>query len=85
MLVNKKGWTAVQAKLKFADLVSEAKKKPQIITNHGKPIAVLVSIEEWQNKVKRTENLVDFLRNSPLYEQNLDLNRIKDECRKMEL
>jgi len=81
MLGYEKNWTAVEAKSKFAELINEAKRQPQIITNHGKPVAILVSIKEWKNKLRKTEDLVTFFRNSPLCGEKLDLNRIEDNCK----
>jgi len=51
----------------------------QVIIRHGKPNAVVVSIDEWERKSARTGTLVDFLRNSPLVGANLELERLQDE------
>jgi len=72
-------WNIAAAKANFSKMLASAQQMPQVIVRHGKPNAVVVSIDEWQRKSARTGTLVDFLRNSPLVGANLDLERLLDE------
>jgi len=78
-------WSTVGAKTRLSALMDRAQRTPQVITSHGKPSVVVVSIDEWQRKIKRQGSLVDFLRASPLSGKNLELERLQDEPREVEL
>jgi len=72
-------WNIAGAKANFSKMIAGAQYAPQVIFRHGKPSAVVVSIEEWERKTARKGTLVEFLRNSPLVGAHLDLERLKDE------
>ena len=41
-----------EAKAKFSEVVEQAQEKgPQQITKNGRPVAVLISMEEWKQRV----------------------------------
>ena len=80
------GWPVGEAKARFSELVASAHSGPQTITRNGKPVDVVVSVEEWAKKqYQRKGNLVDFLMNSPLRDSGLDLERVRDQPREIEL
>jgi len=62
---------------------------PQTVTRHGKPVAVIVSVEEHRRRKKPKESLWEFLRKSPLAEamkeHELDFSRSKDTGRDIDL
>jgi prevent-host-death family protein len=74
-------WTLANAKARLSEVVDRAQTGPQIITRHGKPSAVLVSIEEWARKTVRKGTLAEFLLASPLRDAGLELERVRDEPR----
>lgn len=79
-------WTVASAKARFSELIDRARSDgPQTVTRNGKPAVVLVSSEEWDRRTARKDNLFDFLRNSPLRGANLDLERIDEEPRDLDL
>ena len=79
-------WTVANAKARFSELIDKAKSDgPQIVTRNGKPAAVLVSAEEWEKKTAPKGTLLEFLRNSPLRGADLDLSRLTDQPRDIEL
>lgn len=83
---SKASWTVANAKARFSELIDKAKSEgPQMVTRNGKPAAVLVSVEEWEKKTAPKGTLLEFLRNSPLREADLDLNRLTDQPRDIEL
>lgn len=63
-------WGVAQAKAKLSELVEQARTKgPQQITKSGKPVAVVVSMEEWKAEFRTDApkgSLAEFLINSPL-------------------
>jgi len=79
-------WQLQEAKNKFSRLVDKAQKiGPQIVTRHGKDVVIILSIEEY-NKLKKPEtSLVNFFRNSPLAEENLELERTNEKPRDVEI
>lgn len=76
-------WQIQEAKARFSELVKQAQQDgPQELTAHGKPVAVLVSIETFERMTRREGSLVEFMRRSPLYgddeiefERNTSLTR----------
>jgi prevent-host-death family protein len=79
-------WQLQEAKNKFSSLIDKAQKiGPQIVTRHGKDVVIILSIEEY-NKLKKPEtSLVNFFRNSPLAEENLELERTNEKPRDVEI
>jgi len=41
-------WSIASAKAEFSRVVGEAAKRPQVISNRGKPVAVVVGIDEYE-------------------------------------
>ena len=79
-------WTVAEAKAKFSEVIDRALKKgPQTVTRHGRTAAVVVAVEEWERKARRTGNLAEFLASSPLRQSRLRIERRKDRPRQVEL
>ena len=82
-MLNK--WQLQEAKNKFSRVVKQAQQgHPQYITVHGKPTAVVVSIEDYQ-KLNRPKNSLSEALMNPLVEQELDLSRYRDTGRDIDL
>jgi prevent-host-death family protein len=73
-----RAWTIASAKARLSELVDHTQAGPQTITRHGKPVAVIVSAEEWSRKTARKGTLAEFLLASPLRGADLDLERQAD-------
>ena len=41
-------WSAAEAKAKLSEVLEEAQKEPQKIRNRGKPVAFVISIQEYE-------------------------------------
>ncbi len=78
-------WTVAGAKARLSEVIERAQSGPQIITRHGKPSVVMVSAEEWARKTVRKGTLADFLLASPLREAPMDIERLRDRPRDIEL
>ncbi|TWI74160.1 prevent-host-death family protein [Desulfobotulus alkaliphilus] len=79
-------WQLQDAKNKFSHLVETAQKKgPQIVTRHGKEAVVVLSVEEYKSLTKPKTSLVQFFKNSPLADADIDLSRSKDISRDIDL
>ncbi|MBL4902195.1 MAG: type II toxin-antitoxin system Phd/YefM family antitoxin [Desulfocapsa sp.] len=79
-------WQLQEAKNKFSRLVEKVQHEgPQVVTKHGKDVAVVLSVEEYRKLIKPKKNLVTFFQNSPLANTTLDLNRNKELPRDIEL
>ncbi len=69
-------WQLQEAKARFSEVIKKAAKEgPQSITVHGEPSAVLISSEEYQRLKHPRESFVKFMRRSPLYGVELNLER----------
>jgi prevent-host-death family protein len=79
-------WPVAEAKARFSEMIDRALRDgPQTITRKGKQAVVVVSVEEWQRKTRRTGNLAEFFAASPLRDSGLKVKRTKDGPRAVEL
>ena len=73
-------WQLQEAKSKFSNLINQALQKgPQIITRHGKEVAVIMSIAEYQKITKPPKPLIDLLLESPLVDSGIEIVRDKND------
>ena len=61
-----KTWQLQEAKARMSELVKCAQERPQSITLHGKPVAVLVSQATFEALSQTQGSLLDFMQASPL-------------------
>ena len=79
-------WQLQDAKSKFSQLVESAmSNEPQIVTKHGHKAVVVLSYEDYEAMTKPKTNIVEFLRNSPLADAELDISRTKNFPRDIDL
>jgi prevent-host-death family protein len=79
-------WKVAQAKARFSELIDKALHEgAQEITRHGKRTVIVVSAKEWDRRARRKESLVEFLRKSPLKGSGLEIERLRDRPRDVEL
>lgn len=78
-------WTLADAEARFSEIIDRAQTRPQVITRHGQPCAALVSAEEWARRTVRKGTLADFLLASPLRQDPMDIERVRDRPRDVEL
>lgn len=74
-------WTLANAKARLSEVVQRAQEGPQVISRSGKPVAVMVSVEEWARKTARRGSLADFLLTSPLAGSGIDVDRQEEPPR----
>lgn len=71
-------WSVADAKSHLSELLDAAGRKgPQTISKRGRPVAVVVSFEEWERKKKRKGSLADFLATAPVGDDDLEIERIR--------
>lgn len=81
-----KSWTVANAKAHFSELIEKARSEgPQMVTRNGRPAAMLVSVEEWEQKTARKGSLTEFFQNSPLRGSDINLRRVDHPPRKVKL
>jgi prevent-host-death family protein len=79
-------WPVRDARARLSELIDKAVSEgPQTVTKNGKPVAVLVSAEEWDKRRKPKGTLVNFFLNSPLRNSGLKVERFRDRPRKVDL
>ncbi len=79
-------WQLQHAKNRFSEVVDQAVDQgPQIITRRGTDTVVVLSVEDYRRLRKPKTNLVQFFRDSPLADAELDLERDRDTRRDIEL
>ena len=75
-------WPLQDAKNRLSELVDRAKAgTPQIITRRGRQEVVVLRIEEFKKISAREQDLVSFLRGSPLMGVDLQIERDADPGR----
>ncbi len=71
-----KDWQLQNAKNKLSEVVDIALRgEPQVITRHGTPVAVVLSIVEYRRLTAAQGKLSAFFADSPLAGVELDLDR----------
>lgn len=74
-------WAVAEAKAKFSEVIELATKKgPQQITKNGRPVAVVISMEEWKAEYGTSApmgSLSEFFRNSPLRGSGIKIGRVR--------
>ena len=73
-------WAVAEAKAKFSEVVEETKKGPQQITKNGRPVAVLISMEEWKAEFGTEApkgSLAEFFQKSPLRGSGIKIGRVR--------
>lgn len=74
-------WAVAEAKARFSEMVEQAQRKgPQQITKNGRPVAVVVSMDEWKAEYgmeKPKASLSEFFRNSPLRGSGIKIDRVR--------
>jgi prevent-host-death family protein len=78
-------WSIAEAKAKLSALVEQTKDRPQTLTKNGRPVAVVVSAEEWERKTANKGTLWEFFRNSPLVGSGVVIERRRSGPRKLDL
>lgn len=79
-------WQLQDAKARFSELVKHAiADGPQVVTVHGHPEVIVLSISAFNKLSKQKTSLVAFFQKSPLRELQLELKRDKSEPRDISL
>ncbi len=84
--MNRTVWQLQEAKNRFSELVQRTVTSgAQVITKHGRPVAVLMSTEEYDKLVhpRPREKLVDILRRCP--ERNFVVEKSRGTVREVDL
>jgi prevent-host-death family protein len=80
----KNRWQLQKAKAEFSKLIDRSLKDgPQIVTRHGEPTAVVLSVSEYEKLKRKAPDFKEFLRRAPL--NGLDLSRNPDTGRDIDL
>ncbi len=79
-------WSVADAKARLSEVIDRALRQgPQAITRNGRPAVVVVSSEEWARKTGRKGTLAEFFAASPLPGAGIEIERLQDGARKVEL
>jgi prevent-host-death family protein len=81
-------WTVAQAKARLSEVMERARHQgPQAITRNGKSAVMVVDAAVWDRlrKQERRGSFADFLRESPLRDADLELTRLPDGVREIDL
>ncbi len=80
-------WQIQEAKARLSEVIKDARNEgPQEITLHGKPVAVVLSREQYDRLTGTGESLAAFMRRSPLAgDESIDFERDQSLTREVEL
>ena len=77
-------WQVQDAKQRLSEVLREAENGPQVITRHGKEIAVVVGIDLYYELAGVRVELADYLLEAPTAD-DLDLTRDRTPLRALDL
>jgi prevent-host-death family protein len=82
-----RSWQIQEAKAHLSELVRDLERLgPQVITWHGREVAVVLSSTEYARLTGADRSLVDFIQSSPLFgADDIDLERDMSTTREIEL
>ena len=81
-----RAWQIQAAKAQSSALVQAAfAGEPQLVTVHGRPMAVVLSASRYEHLRRRKPGLVEFLRRSPLAGVSLKVVRDRSAARRVKL
>ena len=79
-------WQLQEAKNRLSAVVKRTRSEgPQAITVRGEDAAVVMSVEQYRELTRPGQDLASFLRESPLFAIDLDIERDRDARREAEL
>lgn len=79
-------WQLQEAKNRLSQVVREAQVHgPQVITQHGRETAIILSIEEYRALIRPASSLVDFFRSSPLVGKDVAFDRTSEPSEVLDL
>lgn len=79
-------WPVHDAKARFSQLLRDASSEgPQVVTRHGRPAAVVLSVEEFRQHEARRQSLAEVIRSSPMAGVEIDLDRSQSGPRDVDL
>ena len=82
---QKNVWQIQEAKAKFSQLVEEATENGyQTITKQGVPVAVILSKKAFDQITRPKSSFLNFFKNAPCQDVDLDISRSKDFPRDFE-
>lgn len=62
-------WQVQEAKQRFSELIARARSEgPQVVTKHGRPVAVIVDIERYRQLSGEGDEFKAFLRSVPAFD-----------------
>jgi antitoxin Phd len=77
-------WQVQDAKQRFSELLRQAEMDgPQVVTRHGREIAVVIEIAEYRHLRGQVADFKDYLRAGPDFD-DLELDRIPDGPRELD-
>ena len=79
-------WQIRDARANFSSLIDKAiSEGPQTVTRNGKIVVVVVAAEQWEHRERRQIDLVEFFASSPLREEGIEVDRVRDYPRELGL
>ena len=82
----KRTWQLQDAKNRFSEVVKRALKHgPQVVTKRGREVVIVVAVDAYRELSRPKTPLARFLRESPLADVTLDVERSGDTGREVEL
>lgn len=79
-------WPLQEAKNKLSELIDRAARGgPQVVTRHGRRVAVIISVSEYDRLRKPSKTLLEFLRSAPTAGLKLRIERDRSPGRLLDL
>ena len=78
-------WQLQEAKAKFSQVVRMAESEPQVVTMRGRPVAVIISQQEYLKLGKPKPSFLELMQNAPFTDSEIEIERDRSEAREIDL
>jgi prevent-host-death family protein len=78
-------WQVQEAKQRFSEVLRAAEEEPQIVTRHGREIAVIIDIDDYHRLRGESMSFMEFLSAPPYFDVDLEIERRLDPPREIDL
>lgn len=78
-------WQLQEAKAKLTQLIKASRSEPQVISRHGTPTSVVISMDQYLTLCGTKKDITVFFRKSPLYGLDIEFERDQSSFRETDL
>jgi len=78
-------WQLQEAKATFSEVIRMSETEPQVVTMRGRPVAVVVSQQEYLRLGKPKPSFLELMQRGPLADSEIEIERYRSEALEIDL